>query len=187
MTNEEQRYELVTQLIEGLIDDPRSLELSASTLPRRVNWRAKVDINDMGKLIGKQACHLYALRAIITAMGNRFQEDWKFQAVDPNEGPRADKPRVPRSPNVNMGPSMQFLMKILEAILATQADLEGEATADGFHRFKITIRNPEDYQRLVTAVQVGRDTLTPIAALGTLFRAYGRQQGASFTVEVVSK
>ena len=45
----------------------------------------------------------------------------------------------------------------------------------------------QDYERLVDPVPVGYESITPIAALGTLFRAFGRQQGVTFRVEVPAR
>lgn len=189
MTNEETRFKLVTQLIEGLIDDPRSLELTTLSFPRRVNWRAKVSINDTGKVIGKKASHLHSLRAVIALMGARYQEDWKLAVEDPDDGERADKPRIPRSENIDIAPATMFLTAIMQAVLVDPTPITAELLGDNSeYRFTILPQSDADYERLATAVPVGvGQALTPIAGLGTLYRAYGRQQGAHFTINLPGK
>lgn len=190
MTNNERRAPLIARLITGLIDDDKGLELEAVNLPRRVNWRAQVDINDTGKVIGKKAAHLYSLRVMITLMGARFGEEWRLEVMDPEEGERVNRPARPQDPNFDPAGLVDFLGQILDAILSENATIQAEpAEMDGLqgHLLRIHARAMKDYEILATAIPVGRETLTPVAALGTLFRAYGRQLGAHVWVEVPSK
>lgn len=191
MTNEGHNFQLVTQLIEGLIDDPRSLQLATASMPSRVNWRCKVGINDMGKLIGKQGCHLFALRAIVSLIGMKHGEDWRFRADDPDDGPRTERSRTPHNPNIDVMPAMHFLEHVLGACLSEVPVVgvgdDHEAAIAGEFHFTITPSTTEDRQKLVTPISVGLEELTPIAAIGTLYRAYGRQQGGSFTVDILRK
>lgn len=190
MTNDGRRAELIARLINGLIDDDQGLALEAVGLPRRVNWRAQVDINDTGKLIGKKAAHLYSLRVLITLMGARYGEDWRLEVLDPEEGERSERPPIPHAKNFDPAPLIELLSMILDAILAESATIQTErASKDGqdVHLLRVQAKSMADYEKLVTAVIVGREQLTPVAALGTLFRAYGRQRGAHIWVEVPSK
>lgn len=186
MTNEDQRAGLITRLIEALIDDPRKLELDARPMPRRVDWRAKVDINDTGKLIGKKAAHLKALRVLVALMGARYAEDWRFAVHDPDDGERVEREPIQMAgKNFNAGPMAVFLAEILQAVLDASPGVDiVTAPAEDAFTFRIRPASVGDYERLVEPVPVGYDSLAPVAALGTLFRAYGRQLGANFRIEV---
>ncbi len=187
MTNEDQKAELISRLIETLVDDPRRIELDAQTMPRRVNWRAKVDINDTGKLIGKKAAHLKSIRVLVCLMGQRFGEDWRFAVTDPDDAPRKEPRPIPPAENFNAGPACVFLKEILVAILDESPEVDILCDSAGDFTFRIRAKAIQDYERLVEPIPVGYDSLTPIAALGTLFRAFGRQQGVNFRVEVPSR
>lgn len=195
MTNEDTRRPLITRLINGLIDDERSLELDSVALVRRVNWRAKVDINDMGKVIGRQAAHLYSLRVLLNLMGAKFGEDWRLEVTDPDAGDRVDKGMVPAAKSYDPRPTRDLICEIMEATghdaftVEIQTTTKSESSPDHRLEYKFIIRpaTRSDLELLLTKVTVGRVELTPVAALGTIFRAYGRQQGVSFTIEVPNK
>lgn len=187
MSNEGKRKDIIKALITGLIDDAQSLRLDAAEMPRRVNWRAKVDINDTGKLIGKKAAHLYSLRVLISLMGARFGEDWRFEVSDPDDGERKEKAEIQRVKEIDASPVREFLFRILEGVIAERPEIHFVAQTNeyGWREYAFTIlATKADYSRLTTPVMVGREKLAPVAALGTLFRAYGRQQGVSFTIQV---
>lgn len=194
MSNDGKRAPLIARLINGLIDQSDHLELEAVVLPRRVNWNAKVDINDAGKLIGKKAAHLYSLRVLLLLMGKRFGEEWRLTALDPDEAPRVESSVPARPRDFNPSVAQDFLGQILDAILAEPAAVSVVRDSDPLDFvFVIRAKSTADYEILVTKVMVGTVyksgpiELTPVAALGTLYRAYGRQQGVNFRVEVPSQ
>lgn len=185
MIGHEKRVLLLVQLINGLIDQRARLELEAVALPRRVNWKAKVDINDTGKLIGKKAAHLFSLRVLIALMGKRFSEEWRLTVLDPDEGERLPSPPPPRPREFNPSLAQDFLGQVLDAMLDENPLIIVERGPGALEfAFVIHCKSVSDYERLVTAIGVGREELTPVAALGTLFRAYGHQQGVAFRIEV---
>lgn len=183
MTNEDQRAPLIVRIIEAIIDDARSLELDTEPLTRRVNWRAKVNVNDAGKLIGKKGAHLKAIRVLVGLMGQHFGEVWHVSVDDPDEGPIHEKPPIEPAANYNPALASQFLLEILETFLADAPEIGVERAGDEF-LFVIRPRNVGDYEKLVEEYNLGREQLAPVAALGTLFRAYGRQQGVTLRIEV---
>lgn len=188
MSNDAKRADLIGSLILWLIDHPKRFFLQSTPFPRRVNWLAKVDINDIGKVIGKMSAHRDSLRCLIGLMGARYGEQWVFEAMDPEDGPRIDKPKIPFTPDYNPSPAQDFLGQILDAILNEPAAIE-VTRGPNAHDFKFVLRSKSmsDYKILVTTVAAGREPLAPVAALGTLFRAYGRQKGVNFTIEVPSQ
>lgn len=183
----ENYFPLVTRLICALIDNERELELRANELPRRVNWIAKVGINDTGKLIGGGARHVRSLRAVLSVIGSKHGEDWRFIAENPEDGERRTEfERRGFNPNHLPGEELALLRLTLEAMLTTPPaiDLLG---GDGEYQFTINCGAVQDYEVLATPVTVGFNTLTPIAALGTLWKAYAQQQGARYTVHLPSR
>lgn len=187
MTNEDKRAELITKLIDCLIDDPRKTQLEARPMTRRVNWKAKVAINDTGKLIGKLGAHLKAIRVLVGLMGQRFGEDWRFAVEDPDDGERREPVRIERVAAYDPAPATAFLGEILGAILDEPAAInltQDISSAGCSYTFTIAARVIQDYERLVEPFAIGYEQLAPVAALGTIFRAYGRQQGVDFRVFV---
>lgn len=191
-THEDERLELIEHLLTALINDPRKMTLEARVLPRRVNWRVKVDINDTGKLIGRQACHLKALRAIVFSLGARYGEDWRLDVDDPDDAERLPITRTPDAEAYDVAPALTLLREVLAALLQEVPYVEVQGAGSSFN-LKISAVLVQDYEALATPVPVERDPrrpfeqMTPIAALGTLWRAIGRQGGASLTVEVPAR
>lgn len=189
MTNEDKRASLITSLIEALVDDPRRIELDARTMPRRVNWTTRVDINDTGKVIGTMASHLEALRCLISLMGIRYGEDWRFNVAEPEDGERVKKGRIPEAKNWNCQRAYTLLTEILDAVLDMPATVEivqvpGAPSAT----FIVRASAIQDYERLAAAREIeDGKRIEPVSALGTLFRAIGRQQGARISIEVPSR
>lgn len=184
MTNEDQRAPLIVRIIEAIIDDARSLELDTEPLTRRVNWRAKVNVNDAGKLIGKKGAHLKALRVLVGLMGQRFGEVWHVAVDDPDEGDIHEKPPIPMATDYKPAEALAFLVEILDAILTEKPSI-GVAPGVEPSEFLFVIwpTSVADFETLVKPYNLGREEIAPIAALGTLFRAYGRQQGVNFRIE----
>lgn len=191
MTHEDARRELIEALLTALIDDPRRLTLEARVLPRRVNWRAKVDINDTGKLIGQKASHIKALRAVVGALGSRFGEDWRLDVEEPDDGDRRPVVRTPDASSYDVAPALTLLRDVLAALLEAEAFVSVEGGGSSYN-LKVEAVLVQDYEVLATPVLCDYDPrrpeqMTPVAALGTLWRAIGRQGGASLTVEVPSR
>ncbi len=196
MTNEAQRQDLVTKLVADLLADPRALELDAHAMTRRVNWTAKVDINDIGKLIGKKGAHLKALNLIVSLLGQRFGEDWRFSPVDPDDRPLATRDPVPDPQPVDRLSVAAFLREVLGGVLDEDPEITVEQRAASDLTFVVRARAVQDYERLVEEVVIREpytdregvdrpaERLAPVAAIGTLFRAYGLRLGWKFRVEV---
>lgn len=186
MTNEDQRARLICRLVESIIDNSRALELEAQPMTRRVNWRAKVNVNDAGKLIGKKGAHLKSIRVLVGLMGQHFGEVWRFDVVDPDEAEIVEKdPIAPATAALyDTRPARELLVDVLETFCAERPGIVSEVNADAEIVFTIQPKSVRDYETLVEGYNLGREQLTPVAALGTLFRAYGRQQGVTFRVEV---
>ena len=186
MTATDRSAELLSRLLEGLLDDPRRLELDATPLPRRVNWRVKVSFNDAGKLCGKGGEHIKSLIVLVRLLGERHGEQWILEVLDPDQGERVENLPIPDAPAHLPGESLRLLYELLAEILTAPAVVKVTQTGGKPLVFNFEIRpaNVQDYELLVTAVPVQRTELTPVAALGTLFRALGRQQGVSYRVEV---
>lgn len=186
MSAEEKLYPVVEQLLALLLDDPRALTLTTASSDGRVKWYGKVDINDVGKVIGKQGAHLYALRVILKIMGRKCKEDWRFEIVDAEPGERKDGRRIPLATSYNPEGIQTFLALLLSCFCNDTVNLTvgKDGTSANSYIFVLRARDVKDYELLATSIMVGAVEQTPIAALGTLFRAYGRQQGAILRVEV---
>jgi predicted RNA-binding protein YlqC (UPF0109 family) len=190
VTHEDERADLISRLLEALIDNPRELNLDAMPLEGRVNWWVKVNISDTGRIVGKQGAHMNALKVLVAAMGRRYEEDWRFEMNEPDPGERHDKPRVAQPRTYNSSDASLLLAELVRAILGhTPHIIVRDAHPD--YTWSIEAEAVQDYETLVTAMPVmGRPDLAPIqpvAALGTLWRAYGRQHGVNFKVEVPAR
>jgi predicted RNA-binding protein YlqC (UPF0109 family) len=188
MTNETQRDELIHALICGLVDNERAVELDCRAMPSRVDWRCKVDLNDMGKVIGRQASHIKAMKVMVSLMGRRYAEDWRFVVVDPPEGKRGRDVIIPNATEYDEAGAVAFLRELLGAMIdETPAIAITKQQGSGVltYGFKVCPQSYADTARMLDPVQVTKfETLAPIAALGTLWRAYGRQEGCIFTIEL---
>lgn len=172
------------RLISALLDDPRKLELDANRLPRRVNWRLRVDINDAGKVIGKKGAHVKALALVVSRLGDRLGEVWTLKVEDPEEGPRGE-PRRDASPPDHFSPAadLELLSDLLACLVGRGFELDVVADGSADWVFRVAAATFGEHEALVDKRQdEAGETL--IGALGTLFRAVGRRQGVGYRVEI---
>ncbi len=183
MTHEDERADLISRLLEALVDAPRDLELDAVPLTGRVNWRCKVNISDTGRIVGKLGAHMRALKVVIAAMGRRYQEDWRFEMIEPDDGVRQDRPKMPAPKSYNPSDAGSLLLSIVSAITAHAPEVTIRHSLPDFH-FQLGGLTQQDHSILVTPLTVDRASDPPCAALSTLWRAYGRQHGVNFFIEL---
>lgn len=188
MSNSLKREDLVARMIIALIDDVAALDLVANDLVRRCNWAVKVHINDVGKVYGKGGAHLDSLRVLLGMMGARYGEMWICNVDEPTPAARSDKSPIASNDDYNPSNEQNLLGEILDACLDEAPSIAvTRGPAKSAFAFTINAVAEPDYKRLVTALPTVHGPLTPVAALGTLFRAYGRQKGVHFTVNVPPK
>lgn len=189
--------ELIVRLASALVDDARAVQLEMQPLVRRVNFLAKVDINDHGKLLGKRGAHLKPLKLLVKAMGRKHGEAWELFASDPDVGNREDRPQAKPPAVYDPTAARDLLGETLEAILEEPAILEAVEEPKNTFTFTIKAGVVQDYERLVESHEVvtergtpgegdyrPAETMTLVAALGTFWYAYGRRDGVRFRVVV---
>jgi predicted RNA-binding protein YlqC (UPF0109 family) len=183
MTNEEQRAgAILERLILSLLDHPRELDLIPEVLKRRINWGAKVNINDAGKLLGIRGAHFKALRHVVGRMGDRLGSVWTLAFIDPDDGPRGKySPDVPPPLNFSPTADLHLLAEVLTACTGQTYAIASDPDGGAAWAVRITPRDWEAQEALVDKQASDGEAL--VAVLGTLFRAIGRRQGVGYRVE----
>lgn len=183
-TAEQTTGAILERLILALVDHPQDAELEAITLPSRINWRLRVNINDAGKVIGKKGAHVIALKLLIAKMGDRLGQVWDLKVIDPEEGRREVSAArlVPVSGHHSPTADAAMLDDLLEAVTGNTYAIAANATGAADFTFTITPNDWPAHEALVDKAAGTEETL--IAAIGTLYRAVGRRQGVGYAVEV---
>lgn len=63
--------EVLQTIIEGLVDDKQSIEITEKEENNNIQIQVKVSEKDMGKIIGKQGKNANAIRVLIKALAGR--------------------------------------------------------------------------------------------------------------------
>lgn len=189
MTHDETCSPVIERLVAALVDDQRAVELDANVLPGRVNWSFRVDVNDAGKVIGRNGTHLRALQLVIERMGAATNEEWRTASQDPVGLERARRPYAEEPRNHDAGDDWKLLCEVLVALGINATVTPTGSIADGYN-FQVRGDGVQDHEALLDAHeaiysrnQKERDPLNVLGALGTLFRAIGRRQGVRYRIE----
>lgn len=190
MTTEETTL-LIRRLLESFTDHHADLDLRFREMPGRVDWLLAGNINDQGKLVGRQAAHIKAVKFILAELGDVAGEQYFIRLEEAAAGERGmpAPPRVP-PPDYNTAPTAKLLFDLLSALL-DQPPVIGlikDTTGDkpGW-TFRIQCVRVQDYEKLVAPVDDDPSNQTLLTSLGTLFRAAGNKDGVSFKIEVPSR
>jgi len=192
MKNDEESAEEVTtllkRLLEVVIDYPRDLELDYRLLVGRTDWRIRGNINDQGKLVGRQGAHIKAVGFIMSAIGNSRGQQYVVRLEEGQGERHPEIGRRPASPTYSCTAKLQLLKDILAEVLEEPAEVQ--VWKDGCDSpptfvFTIVAKRIQDYESLVQAPFADESTL--IGACGTLFRAAGHCDGVVLKLEVPAR
>lgn len=191
MSHDETNAPVIEGILRALCDNPRAVELTARSLPGRVNWFFRADVNDMPKIVGKDGAHIRALQLTVDLMGQAVGEEWR---IDYDKNPPGE--RRGRQPNAvtpdhhATAPDLDSLQQALSV-----SGIVANITADGSPASEFTFTlHPTRHQdsdalltmheALYTHNQRECEPLNLLGALGTLFRSIGRRQGVKYRLVV---
>lgn len=186
------QVELIARLVGGMVDSPDEIVIAPTDSEDLsfVKWWVAVDSSDFGKLVGKRSTHRIALGLIISLMGKKHNAIWRLQIEYP-DADRVNKPRIPRAETFDPLPTLALLHQTIAAIAEEPAHVTVTQAMEFVDAvivvtMKIAPRTRADEALLQETFEVSGENLTPLDALGTIFRAIGRQLGVAIKVEVAT-
>lgn len=69
-------------MIENLVDNKDEIEITSEENGNRVNFRVKVNKDEMGKVIGRQGKIAHSIRTVMKAVGNKEQKKVEVEFLD---------------------------------------------------------------------------------------------------------
>ena len=74
--------ELLEEIIKGLVNHPDEVEIKESEGDKTTIFEAKVNKEDMGKVIGKKGKTIDSIKVIVGACGAKHKKRYIFQILD---------------------------------------------------------------------------------------------------------
>jgi predicted RNA-binding protein YlqC (UPF0109 family) len=182
---------LIRDLAAGFVEYPEALRVEAQEAEGTTAYfMLKGHDEDESKLVGKQGCHVDALAFLISAIGIVNGWVYTFRLItakrmmgQPENGPRDAIAYDPE-------PARILLARILEALSLVGATVTvgpGAGARDCLS-FTFAIRVKDEYQFSILTMrhEIIRSerplSMALIEAIGTLFRAIARKDGARFRI-----
>jgi predicted RNA-binding protein YlqC (UPF0109 family) len=69
-------------MIENLVDNKDEIEITSEENGNRVNFKVKVNKDEMGKVIGRQGKIAHSIRTVMKAVGNKEQKKVEVEFLD---------------------------------------------------------------------------------------------------------
>lgn len=69
-------------MIENLVDNKDEIEITSEENGNRVNFKVKVNKDEMGKVIGRQGKIAHSIRTVMKAVGNKGQKKVEVEFLD---------------------------------------------------------------------------------------------------------
>lgn len=180
----EELTDLLRRLIEAYTDFPRDLTLTPRILKGRVDWSIEANINDQGKIVGKQGSHINALKFIFALIGQRHGQQFVLNLRDGSGEREPEILRRPAPPTYSCSTHRQLLSDVLAAVfedgLPVIARREGQIAGKPVFVLEIGVERRQDFEVLVN--DSGPALLD---ALATLFSAAASRDGVAYRVEAV--
>lgn len=175
---------LLRRIVESFTDYPADLTLESKLLPGRVDWRLRVNVNDHGKVIGRNGSHIRALQYLWAQVGESCGQYFVLRLDENPVGKREPEKRRPTpNPAFSCVGHKALLSDFLDQVLSERPAIEvRREQARVEFVFVIDCERVQDYERLVCVTT--ETTQTVITELGTLFRAAGHKNGVGFKLEV---
>jgi predicted RNA-binding protein YlqC (UPF0109 family) len=191
-TNMKTFEEILIQLIGSYTFLPEYLDVEAKEHLGSTYFRAHVHGDDFPAVVGRQGSHIKALQCFVAAVGEAAGEVYAISLSEPTmPRTRQSFDRVPFQTNYDPEPAGDLMRELLGMVGLGQHTVEiRRDTYNGGNNplnflFVIFVRSNDDYLKLTAPLgAVGRlDQPVLIAAIGTLFRAYGKKNGVDFKVK----
>ena len=188
---------LLRKLVLSFIDYPEELRIktveikSVGTTRPGVFFAMQVHQADFGKTLGKQASHIKALQYLMYELGESIGHDYRLKLEESIKGERmAPWARNKPVSNVDVPSACAFLKSIVLSLFAwpetgTGLTVIPRYTGPSEITLDIDPVTLEGYENLTVAYDDDEFDQTSIAALGTLFRAYGQKEGVRFRLQVL--
>lgn len=185
----EKAVALLRALINSLIDYPADLQIEATTIKDATgrDWRTNLsvtpNINDAGKVIGKQGAHFKALKRVMDMIGTVEGKSYVLR-MEPGTGER--RPEIlhqSAGPEFNCDEHQELLEDVLGAT-GVDAEILVRMTPGGGIGYVFTVR-PRTWvaDEFLTGDAIDQRDPALITALAALFKAAGHRAGVVFQVE----
>lgn len=180
---------LLRSLIELLVDRPADLTVDYRMMHGRVDFIVMPNINDQGKVVGKQGAHVKALKFLLARIGESAGQQYVLRLDEDPWGKREpEKPKPEAPPTYSYAKHLMVLGDILKAFHPEWTDVSVTAVPGQRYVFRISTASGLDYGLLVSQRQGGEfEGQSLVTALGTLYRAAGLRDGVEMRIEVPSR
>ncbi len=182
MTTTENVRALVHEFVASYVDKPEALRVEFQQAETGdVYWMMKGDIDDEGKLVGKEGTHVDALTQIIGAIGRARGSAYTFRLLTRGGSIKKERPRDVIAYDPKRAHALLIRILVALGVGARVRVGPGNGPRQSL-TFVFTIESaaPEDYAALVRVD--GEFGTTIVAALGTLFRAIAKKDGVRFQI-----
>lgn len=182
---------LLRALIELIVDRPADLTVDYLVLPAgRIDFRVLPNINDQGKVVGKQGAHVKTLKFLLAQIGEAAGQQFVLRLEQDDAGKREPSAGRPLAFG-NAARYVKVLRELIDALFENEVEIRldmeplGSATE---YLFRLYPMEAADYARLVEVQPAGEFQGQSLAvALATLFRAAGLRDGEDCRVEVPAR
>lgn len=184
-----QTKEVLRDVIAAFSTHPAALRIDAEPHPTKENvtlWQVRGAPEDEPVHVGKKGSHVRALAVLVHHFGKAQGTVFTFTLHTkraPMERP-AMRPRAVEKHNPE--PQRLLLARLLEEcdLAAFRVDVVSRPSSNLSFELRVVVTSPDDYSTL-TVPEDSRSTETLVGAIGTLFRAIGKNLGVEFEVAVV--
>jgi predicted RNA-binding protein YlqC (UPF0109 family) len=139
---------------------------------------------DGPRVCGKRGQHFNALQCLLTEMGDRNRRVYKLDMQDRINGKWEQRIPEQRKTPYDSPEAGMLLDDVLEAIIGPDGWLIEEHIAESETIFRLQELNDIARQLILNPRKESPDKSTVIGSLCAIWKAYGKQEGWKFSVEV---
>ncbi len=182
---------VLEKVVSSLLDDPTSLEFSASLLPGRTNFTIQTTAAATGRLVGYGGAHLRAIQLVAEVMGREIGQEWRVKLEDAEDTFRPKAIRAQQPDEWDCTDDALMLQDVLEALgIAATVNWKG-GIAGGFD-FEVRPQAQQDesalldpYEARFERNQKETGALNLITAIRCWLNAVGKRSGVIYRIEIV--
>ena len=188
-TTTQETLAALREIVEGVIDHPDRLKITADEFAGSVFWTIRAAAEDVPKLVGRRGKHVRALALFLELCGKNAGETYRFKLLEPEDELRkqANADRVAAA--YDPGPAAALLARAagLAADSDVRVDVNEQVGAEPrSYRFLAHVADAEALSRALFADPQRHEPRSLAEALAMLWAARGRRDGVRIAVEVSS-
>ena len=176
---------LLHDILYLLIEYPRDIKVTYKLQVGRIEFEVMPNINDQGRVVGRDGAHIKALQCILARIGHKFDQQIVVELKEDQNGRRIFEPvRAPNGLTVGCTDAGRVLGDIAAAVSEEEARIRIDRTLEnGKVIFTLGIypASKADYDNLMAP---GPDGMSVYEAAGVLYKAVGKRNGIEIKVDI---